>query len=380
VKCQFGLLHTSGKPATLDDLATLLADFEDRPSDLAGEILDGPLVMAFRGDRIAVEEDFETQPLKQWDHVITWDGRLDNRDEMASRLPLNKCDDISDPAIVLKSYKALGQSVFKDLVGEFALTMWCKKTRTLRFVRSTCGARPLFYSVVKGTLFWSSDFAHLVRVSGCDLEVNKTYFLEYIVTQPSTSLTPLSKLNAVPANTLLRVEDGRVAQVEKLWNGAEVAPLNYSDDRQYEEHFRDVLTQAVRVRMRAKSPIFAELSGGLDSSSIVLTADEVLRAKNFPYEQIQIWVSTFCLAVASSAILGNSKTLRGHRRFKIGRLVPPAVGLTVANNGGARPEAFASSEEPRLRRQCGCGSTTSQPEGIRRGFVRSIQTLQLRVS
>jgi asparagine synthase (glutamine-hydrolysing) len=287
VKCQLGLLHTDGRPATPDDLAMLLAQFEDRPADMGGEIVDGPLIMAFRGDRITVEEDSEIQPLKQWPRVITWDGRLDNRDELISRLGLNNCDDIPDPAIVLKSYEVFGQSVFKDLIGEFALTLWSKTTKTLRFVRSTCGARPLFYAVVKGTLFWSSDFAHLVRVSGCDLEVNESYFLEYIITQPSTNLTPLTKVNAVPANTVLRVEGSRVEQVEKLWNGAEVAPLNYPDDRQYEEHFRDVLTQAVRVRMRANSPIFAELSGGLDSSSIVLTADQVLKSKNLPNAQVQ---------------------------------------------------------------------------------------------
>jgi asparagine synthase (glutamine-hydrolysing) len=287
VKLQFGLLHADGKPATQDEVSALLGEFARRPAETSGEIVDGSLLMAYRGDKITYEEDSELQPLVNGPYVLTWDGRLDNREDLARRLDLTHVENIPDPVIVLNSYKAFGEPVFGDLIGEFALTLWCSRTRSLLCARSVCGARPLYYTLTKGTLFWSSDYAQLVRASNVELDVNEDYFLEYLLTQPSTRHTPLSQVYAVPANCFMRFENGRAGPSRELWNPNRIRDLSYRSDREYEEHFREALADAVRVRLRAKPPIFSELSGGLDSSAIVLTADEILKGKNQPLENVR---------------------------------------------------------------------------------------------
>jgi asparagine synthase (glutamine-hydrolysing) len=280
MKLQLGLLYTDGTPATTHDLAALLAGVGDRPAETSGEVIQNSLIVAYRGDRLTWEDDSETQPLDDGRHILTWDGRLDNREELAGRLGLTHLHKIADPVIVLKSYEAFGQSVFRELVGEFALTLWCKSTKTLLFGRSACGARPLYYTTKQRTLFWSSDFAHLVRTSGADLNVNEDYALEYLLFQPSTKLSPLTSVESVPANHLVRFENGRVQQVMELWDPTHIGTLHCRTDGEYEEECREKITEAVRVRLRAKHPVFAELSGGLDSSAIVLTADRILRARS----------------------------------------------------------------------------------------------------
>src|SRR5882672_6409402 len=282
MKLQLGLLHADGRPATAEDLAVLLAEVADKQAETFGEVINDSLVLAYRGDRITGEDDFETQPLDDGRHILTWDGRLDNREGLASRLGLTHPEEIADPVIVLKAYAAFGQSIFRDIIGEFALTLWCKSTKTLLFARSACGARPLYYTMKKRTLFWSSDFAHLVRTSRVDLEVNESYVLEYLLFQPSTKHSPLSGVESVPANHLVQFENGRVQQVSELWDPTNIGTPPCRTDHEYEELFREKVTEAVRVRMRAKHPVFAELSGGLDSSSIVLTADRILHAKSEP--------------------------------------------------------------------------------------------------
>jgi asparagine synthase (glutamine-hydrolysing) len=287
MKLQLGLLHTDGRPASPDDLAMLLGEFANTPADTSGEACDGELLMGYRGDRITFEEDSEAQPLEDGPYILTWDGRLDNREDFKVCFPLTDVSKIPDPAIVLKAYQMFGESILEKLIGEFALTLWCQQSRSLLFVRSTCGARPLYYVLNGKTLLWSSDFAHLVRISGADLAINEAYILEYLVSQPSTKHTPLSRIDVVPPNTVVRFQDGRAKVTRRLWNPEHVAPLHYRTDQEYEEHCREKLTEAVRVRLRANSPVFSELSGGFDSSSVVLIADQILKSRKQPIENLR---------------------------------------------------------------------------------------------
>src|SRR5208337_2935747 len=52
--------------------------------------------------------------------------------------------------------------------------------------------------------------------------------------------------------------------------------IRYRSDGDYEEHFRTVFAESVRRRLRSDVPVMAELSGGMDSSSIVCMADSLL--------------------------------------------------------------------------------------------------------
>jgi asparagine synthase (glutamine-hydrolysing) len=279
MKLQTGLLALDGRPPSAEDMADILGEFADRPVDIAGGTIDGSVFIAYRGDKITHEEESEVQPLRKGAFTLTWDGRLDNREELGRRLGLTALENKPDTEIVLNAYEAYGESVVADLVGEFALVLWCSRTKSLQFARSACGARTLYYVLNRNRLIWSSDFAHLVRVSGVDLTVNDDYVVQYLVSQPSAKDSPLVNVHPIPPNRLVHFQDGRVKHTRELWDPTRISPLRYKSDQEYEEHFRFELTQAVRVRTRAKDPMVSELSGGLDSSSIVLIADQILRER-----------------------------------------------------------------------------------------------------
>ena len=60
------------------------------------------------------------------------------------------------------------------------------------------------------------------------------------------------------------------------WDFDPAARIRYRTDSEYEEHFRVVFAESVRRRLRSDAPILAELSGGIDSSSIVCMADTII--------------------------------------------------------------------------------------------------------
>jgi len=71
------------------------------------------------------------------------------------------------------------------------------------------------------------------------------------------------------------IGDGK-GTISKYWDFDPAKRIRYRTDTEYEEHFRSVFDEAVRRRLRSDSPILAELSGGMDSSSIVCMADTII--------------------------------------------------------------------------------------------------------
>lgn len=275
MRLQLGMLHRQSKAAGPSDLAFLLGDCGSWKADVAGAMAQGSLLMAYRGLRTTPED--ECQPLARNPYILTWDGRLDNRKEMADRAGLAHSDAVSDPFIVLNLYARLGDAALSDIIGEFALCLWSEKTRVMCFARSICGTRPLYYVLQKDKLIWSTDFEHLVRISQVDLDVNESYLIEYLITQPSPRHTALNQIATVAPGSVLKFRENTFLPERALWNPQNIATLHYGTDAEYEEHCRYAISEAVRVRLRARRPLFAELSGGLDSSAVVVLADAHLR-------------------------------------------------------------------------------------------------------
>jgi asparagine synthase (glutamine-hydrolysing) len=137
------------------------------------------------------------------------------------------------------------------------------------------GTRPLFYTLNKNELCWSSLLAPLVLVPGRPVSLNQEYIAGWFSFFPSTRLTPYVGIESVPPASYVLVRN-KQACFQEYWNFEPSHRIRYATDEQYEEHFRHVFADSVRRRLRADAPVTAELSGGMDSSSIVCMADELI--------------------------------------------------------------------------------------------------------
>ena len=100
---------------------------------------------------------------------------------------------------------------------------------------------------------------------------------------PAPNLTPYVGVQAVPPSSSVRLTPGKRQEVTKYWDFDPGSRISYRTDGEYEEHFRCSFATAVQRRLRADRPIVAELSGGMDSSSIVSIADLLIaRARERP--------------------------------------------------------------------------------------------------
>jgi asparagine synthase (glutamine-hydrolysing) len=66
---------------------------------------------------------------------------------------------------------------------------------------------------------------------------------------------------------------------QRFWT-LDPGTIRYRDRREYEEHLRDLWAESVGARLRVEfRDVWAELSGGLDSSSVVCMADSLVKSR-----------------------------------------------------------------------------------------------------
>jgi len=208
--------------------------------------------------------------------ILAWDGRLDNREELIGFLGQKLSTDRSDSAIVIAAYEKWTTLFPQRLIGDFAFSLWDPKSRTLLLARDHVGTRPLFYHLDNNRLVWSTRLEALLDLPDIRLEVNDEYVAGYLAIHPAQRLTPYKNIYAVPPAHVVSIRNGAVA-ARRFWGLDPDAEIRYRTDQEYEEHFLHLFTEAVRVRLRADGTVWADLSGGLDSSSIVCVADEVMK-------------------------------------------------------------------------------------------------------
>ena len=132
-------------------------------------------------------------------------------------------------------------------------------------------------------IWWSTDLSPLVLLSGDKFHIDDDYVAGYFAHDPDAHLTPYREIREAPPGQVVRIcEHG--TSTERYWRFSPKSRIRYKSDAEYEEHFRHVFRQSVLRRLRSDSPILAELSGGLDSSSIVCMADDIIanERKQFP--------------------------------------------------------------------------------------------------
>jgi len=273
---QFGRWKFEGEAASPEYLAKVRAILSPYGPDGEGSYSEGGVDVLYHAFHTFRESRSETQPhVCANGVVITWDGRLDNRDELIGILDGVVSARSADVSIVSAALERWGTSCFSKLIGDWALSVWDRKERALILARDPIGSRHLYYAAEHDGVTWSSVLDPLVASMKGRLTLDEEYIAGWLAMLPATHVTPYAELRAVPPSCFMRFAPQRVASFA-YWDFDGKKRIRYRNNREYEEHFRFAFRQSVRRRLRSDAPVLAELSGGVDSSSIVCVADEIL--------------------------------------------------------------------------------------------------------
>jgi asparagine synthase (glutamine-hydrolysing) len=205
----------------------------------------------------------------------TWDGRLDNAPALRSQFDLPS--DTPDAAFALEAYRCHSSPGLLDIIGDWSLALWDPQTRSVILASDYAGTRPLYYHHGADRLLWSSSLSDLVRWTGIN-EIDEEYVAVFLTQGHAPGRTPYRGIHPVPPGHAVACPGGS-DETRAFWELPTHRKVRYPDERDYEEHLRLLFRESIAARCRTSSPVCAELSGGLDSSSIVCMADR-LKAEN----------------------------------------------------------------------------------------------------
>ncbi|HKZ80592.1 MAG TPA: asparagine synthase-related protein [Pyrinomonadaceae bacterium] len=273
-----GIYNFNGLAVDEELLIELGNRLNARGPDGGREVLFNSIGMSYRAFHTNQESRLERQPLVSTSrHLLTWDGRLDNRKELISELRDDLQGAHTDVAIVMAAYLRWRVDFLPRLIGDFALSLWDPHMKVLLLARDPVGPRNLYYYANNGRIIWSTELGSLLDLTGIKLEINEEYIADFLTRLPEPSQTPYKNIHAVPPGNVILLRNEQL-HMRRFWVLDPKHEIRYKTDAEYEEHFRHLFREAVCCRLRVDGPVWAELSGGLDSSSIVCMADEIVKS------------------------------------------------------------------------------------------------------
>lgn len=259
--------------ALLEKMNTAIAH---RGPDSDGFYLNDGVGLAVR--RLAIiDVQGGDQPITNEDQSlwIVFNGECYNYPEL--RLELERRDHRlrtkTDTECILHFYEDEGDACVQRLRGMFAFALWDEKQRRLLLVRDRLGKKPLFYTVIDGTLYFASELSALLsglpQRPEINLEAIDLYLSLQYIPDPLTAYQGVYKL---PPAHFLTWENGQV-RLQRYWDYS-CQPKWSASEEELTEELRHHLREAVKMRLLSEVPLGAHLSGGIDSSIVVALMSE----------------------------------------------------------------------------------------------------------
>jgi asparagine synthase (glutamine-hydrolysing) len=179
----------------------------------------------------------------------------------------------SDTEVMIYLYKEYGEKFLDKLRGMFAFGIYDFDKKQLMLAKDRMGKKPLYYSIVNGTIIFASELKAILQhpLTGKELNIdalNEYLTFDYIPT-PHTIFKNIFKLEA---SHYLTFKDGQVTGNEPYWKASFTESDISEQDAIAKLDF--LLNDATNCRLMSDVPLGVFLSGGLDSSTVAYYAQK----------------------------------------------------------------------------------------------------------
>jgi len=325
-----GVYRSNADAVPREVLLAMAGELRHRGPDGTGLYLDGGFGMV--ASRLAIVDLARgDQPLSD-DEGRFWvvqNGEIYNYVELRRELEgLGRSFTTTcDTEVLANAYAEWGQECLSRLNGDFAFAVWDALTRELFVARDRFGVRPLFIAQWGSDFVFASEAKALLRHPACRRELDRTALGEFFVTWANPSgRSSFEGISELPPGCSLSLGPQGPERVTRWWDLAFDEESGATDEELVGE-LREVLEDAVRLRMRADVPVAVYASGGLDSSVLAALARPYakrgLTLFGIGFEDERYDESEYQVAISSA--LSAELIQTSMRREDLADLLPTAV-------------------------------------------------------
>lgn len=173
----------------------------------------------------------------------------------------------SDSEVLLKSYIHYGEKCLDKFNGMFAFVIYDNVEKTMFGARDRFGVKPFYYHKSEKNFIFASEIPAILSVYGRKNTANEEVIFDYLAFNRTdqTENTFFNDIKKLQHGHCFTLKNGELS-IRKWYDLKEkVCKTEIKSDV---EKYKDLLEDAVRIRLRSDVPVGVCLSGGLDSSTI----------------------------------------------------------------------------------------------------------------
>lgn len=192
----------------------------------------------------------------------------------------------TDTEVILEAYRVWGKNCLNKFNGMWSFCIWDAPQKKLFVSNDRFGVKPLYYREDKDSLLLISETKQLKSFRHFNLQLNSEKIKEFV------DYGYADTDDKTLYNGVFRFQKSHFALIDLQTNPGSV--LKQTQERYYTlkisrseqseknaiENFRNILHDAVKIRMRCDVDFGFAISGGLDSSAILYAAKNLITKEN----------------------------------------------------------------------------------------------------
>ncbi len=276
-----GLHNQFGSDEKRQRVQAMMQSIQHRGPDDGGSYVEGDVALGFR--RLAIIDlESGNQPLCNEDRSvwIVFNGEIYNFRQLRQELEArhHRFTTKTDTEVIVHAYEEWGIECLERLSGMFAFCIWDANKQQLFLAVDRSGVKPLYFSHYQGHFVFASEVKAILQSGLVPMEPDYEtlpYHLAFLTApSPRTMFRHVNKLS--PGHYLV-FGDGRLVEREYWDLRIEEDPMVWAE-RPF-ERIAASIKRATQSQSMADVPLGAFLSGGIDSSAICYSLNQVTHGK-----------------------------------------------------------------------------------------------------
>ena len=269
-----GIAGVIGENATVDVLNKMLSVQQHRGPDFTGKYLNHHVALGHNRLSIIDLKPSANQPFFSNDerYILIFNGEIYNYIELKKKLK-NSYDfhTDSDTEVLLAAYLKWGNQCLSKLNGMFSFFIWDTLKEELFAARDRFGVKPFYYGLKEESFYFASEIKTLFS-AGIPKKTNNKIWANYFAYgsygMPDESFW--EGILQLSGGHLLTYKKGKL-NIER-WYVFEEEIKKHQTPLSFEEAkttYKNLLEDSIKLRFRADVPLGFNVSGGVDSSTLL---------------------------------------------------------------------------------------------------------------